>query len=279
MKKIETLFFDESGTPAVSLEEGLFVVGGFSIRGDINRIFQKWLQFLRDNNLTGKKGKKYKKDDFLNLSDFMCRNKIIPVTSHSRLNKDDLAILHSKIRVHNEIAFKTKQNHMYINPDEYIWIMQVAVTVASSILSIIINRGLISEVKIAVDEYLKKERLQNYVNDVLENSFSDKGINKIFKPIYEKYKTQPNVQNFLKNFKPKGLFISLDWNLRGKLALLADSVCSLYRRMIRGKSEISPAWHVLKLCFKTDGVTPLCIGNDLTSLMKRIIREPWILEG
>jgi len=41
--------------------------------------------------------------------------------------------------------------------------------------------------------------------------------------------------------------------------------------------EYAPAWHVLKLCFEIDGVTPLCIGNDLTSLMKEIVQKPWIV--
>ncbi len=277
MKNTETLFFDESGTPAVSLEQGLFVVGGFSVRGNPDHILQEWLRFLEENNLFGKKGKKYKRDDFLSLSDFMCKNKIIPLTSHSRLNKNDLASLYSKIHIHNEIAFNTKQNHIYINPDEYLWSMQVAITVASSIFSLIINRGLISEVKIAIDEYLKKERFQRYVNNVLENFFNETKIKKIFKPLFEKYKTHPEIQSFLKNFKPKGLFISLDWNLRGKLAFLADAVCSLYRRTLKGESEVSPAWNVLKLCFAKDDMTPLCIGNDLTSLIKKIIQKPWIV--
>ena len=102
MNNAETLFFDESGTPAVSLEQGLFVVGGFSVRGDPDHILQEWLQFLEENNLLGKKGKRYKRDDFLNLSDFMCKNKIIPLTSHSRLNENDQASLHSKIHIYNE---------------------------------------------------------------------------------------------------------------------------------------------------------------------------------
>lgn len=277
MENIETLFFDESGTPAVSLEDGLFVVGGFSIRGDINPILREWDKFLSKNKLHGKKGKKYKGGDFLNLSEFMCKHKIIPITTHSRLNDDDLALLESKIIDHNKIALANKKYHEYINQHDYLWTMQVAITVASSILSLIMNRGVISKVQIAVDEFLKKKKLQSYVSNALEKFFEKEEFKEIFRSIIEKYSEHPDIQNLIQNFQPEERFISLDWNARGKLALLADVVCSMYKRSLKRESGVVPAWDVLKICFKDEGKTPSCIGNDLTNLMKNVVLGPWII--
>lgn len=278
MKNIETLFFDESGTPAVLYEDGLFVVGGFSIRGDTNHILQEWEGFLSKNKLYGKKGKKYNGSDFLNFVEFMCKNKIIPITTHSRFNDNDLDLFNSKIRSHNKLAFENKKAHMYINRRDYFWAMQVAITIATSIISLIINRGVISEVKIAVDKFLQNKILHRYVGSALENMFKKSEIEKILKPQIEIYRNQPDMQNFLNNFESKGIFISVDWNMRGKFALLADVICSMYRRTLKGDSEVIPSWDIIKMCYEKEGKIPGCIGNDLTSSMKNVVKKPWIIK-
>lgn len=51
MENTETIFFDESGIPAVLNDDGLFVVGGFAIRRNINIILEEWKKFLNDKNL------------------------------------------------------------------------------------------------------------------------------------------------------------------------------------------------------------------------------------
>jgi hypothetical protein len=51
---IETFFFDESGTPADAMTDGLFITGGIVIRGDTRQIAHKWNDFIIKNSLAGK---------------------------------------------------------------------------------------------------------------------------------------------------------------------------------------------------------------------------------
>jgi len=276
-ENIETIFFDESGTPAVLRGDGLFVAGGFAIRGDTNLILDKWKKFLEEKNLHGKKGRKYSTEEFLDLSYFMCKYSIIPLTSHSYLNEDDLYFIRKKISNYKNIADKLRSKSPIIKENKYLWALHIAVTIATSILSLIINRGETSKILISVDKYLSDRQLQNIIDQVVTNFFEPHKLNDFLKTSLGKYERHPNAIMLFSNFKPDYKFISLDWNARGKFKLLADAVCAMYRRALQRDSGAKKAWDVIKICFRKNGKIPICIGNDITKYIREGIREPWLI--
>jgi hypothetical protein len=274
---VETIFFDESGTPAVLNEDGLFVVGGFSIRGDTDPTLEAWEIFLNGLHLHGKKGRKYSAAEFLDLSDFMCKNRVIPLASHSYLNEDDVHTLWQKISKYHEIGDRIKSNKLDIKANKYLWTLQVAITIASSILSLMINRGEISKILVSVDQYLSDEKLRTIINQVVTNFFEPSKFKSFLKNSLGRLKSHPDTIKLFSNFKPEYEFIELDWNSRGKFKLLADAICAMYRKTLQGDSGAKVAWDVLKLCYKKNGKIPFCIGNNITTYVREIVRRPWLI--
>lgn len=275
MENIETIFFDESGTPAVLNDDGLFVVGGFSIRGDKDPILEAWEKFLNTKNLHGKKGKRYSSEEFLDLSDFMCKCNIIPLTSHSHIDKNDLVYLRKKISDYKHMVDKLKSKSLIINKDKYMWSLNVAVTIAASILSLIINRGETSKILVSVDRYLSDTKLQAIINQVVSNFYDPSKFSGFLKTSLGKYARHRDAIKLFSNFKPEYEFISLDWNARGKFKLLADAVCAMYRKALRGNSGAKAAWHVITICYRKNDKIPMCIGNDITKYIRKILQTPW----
>ena len=272
---VETIFFDESGTPAVLNEDGLFVVGGFSMRGDTTQILEAWDNFLDDKNLYGIEGRRYSDEEFLDLSDFMCKKRIIPLTSHSYLNKNDVNSLRVKIREYQHMADQIKSRSLNIKANTYMWTLQVAITIATSILSLMINRGEISRILVSIDRYLSDKKLQTIINQVVTNIFEPSKFIEFLKSALGKYARHPDTIKLFSNFKPEYEFIVLDWNARGKFKLMADGICAMYRKSLQRDSGAQAAWHVIKICYKENNKIPFCIGNDITKYIREVVRRPW----
>lgn len=276
---IETVFFDESGTPATINEGGLFVVGGFSTRGDAKPILEEWGLFLTAHHLERREGRKYTAAEFLDLSEFMCKNGIMPLASHSCLNEADLRVLKQKIGKYQELGDRIKSNKLDINAGSYLWTLQAAITIATSVLSLVVNRGETTKIRISLDRYLPDRGLQSIIERVVADFFEPANFRAFLKPVEDKFRGHLDLLRLQHNFSPEYEFIITDWNARGRFKLLADTVCAMYRKTLQGEAGAKAAWHVIKLCHQKNGKIPLCIGNEVTEQLKRIIRRPWSIEN
>jgi hypothetical protein len=278
MSQVETIFFDESGTPGDAGSNGLFVVGGFSIRGDPTIVADNWNAFLDKNKLHGKKGKKYDIGQLLEVAEFLCTNHAIPITAYSRLGRDDLDMLREKIREYKKSSIGTKVG-LRLEPPTYLWCMHVGIAVVTSYPSLLIWRGPIEQLVVSIDQYLSQAKLEELTRDVFRKFFSRSSLEGLVKPILNSHRYELDVQSFLAGMdKARSEFLKLDWNSKGRLALLADVVCSLYRRSLSGDGGARAAWGVLRICFgKSAGdKVPNCMGQDITSSIRDIISRPWI---
>ena len=275
----ETIFFDESGTPATKVEGGPFIVGGFSTRGDTKPILEDWEDFITIHHLEAKKGRKYSDAEFLDLSEFMCKKGIMPVASHSRLDEADRRVLIKKIEKYHEIGEQINPNRLVIRASSYLWTLQAAITIATSVLSIVAHRGKTTKVRISVDKYLRGRELQSIIERVVRNFFEPARFNAFLKPVEAKFRGDLSLLRLQHNFTPECEFIATDWNARGRFKQLADAVCAMYRKSLTGDAGAQAAWHVIKLCYQEDGETPKCIGNEVTGSLKTIIRRDWSLEN
>lgn len=92
-----TLVFDESGTPALGVNgDGVFVVGGFVIRGDEQVVAQAWEQVRRDH-ISTRKGNAYTDAELQALADFLVERTVLPISSHAVLTEDDRCALEEKV--------------------------------------------------------------------------------------------------------------------------------------------------------------------------------------
>ena len=275
MNTVETIFLDESGTPAAEADKGLFVVGGFSVRGSTKEIAAVWGSLLAGKRILGKKGTRYSPTEYLAVSEFMCRNGIIPIASHSRLDTDDLAHLDAKMREYHQIAEKLESRANIGKRNAYVWMLQVAITTASSALSLLIHRGEITKLRISMDQYLSNEKVREIVAQVIRHFYEADELPRFLRQMPQRLADHPDTKRMLENFKPEPEFIALDWNAKGKLAWLADVVCAMYRKALMDDDGAKKAWDVLKICFTKRGKTPMCIGNDMTKNMRDAVRAPW----
>lgn len=213
-EKTETFFFDETGTPADLKLDGLFVVGGFAIHGDLKPVLKEWNTFLDREKLHGKKGRKYSPSQFLDVAEILCKNKIIPLTSYSYINADDVDHLEKKLEEYEKKAHRLDSTRLKIKKATYMWSMHVAITVVTSIFSLAFHRGPIERIMISVDKYLSNPDLQKIIQNIITNSFAPKSVDEFLRPFINQHERYPDMKKFLSNWKlVKREFFTLDLNM------------------------------------------------------------------
>ena len=134
-----TLYFDECRTPATTED---FIVAGYGIYGDHERVKLAWEALLKERGLHKRKGRKFTDDDMDAVAAFVVNQDLLPIASHSRLNAEDLSAAAAKIRDLTLLANEAgAENDLVRRPGSYVWLTQVVLTVGPSMVSFLLRMG------------------------------------------------------------------------------------------------------------------------------------------
>jgi len=271
----ETVVFDESGTAG----DNPFIFAGFAFRGDIGLLRDEWRAEQKSAGLKrSKKGTRYSTEQLLLAAEFLVRQDVLPITTHSRPTPDDFESLKEKIRKLKLIRAGERRKAEY-TATTYLWCQHAGVSIPPSLICLPIHRGRVERIEVAVDEYLQQPGPRRMVERVFRKWLRGDVWQEHARAYLAKVPGHPQAEALLQNsqFDPSG--VSLDWNAKGALGNLADVMASIYRRHLEaeaGGAGGGPAWgRLVEHAQVTYGSVPACMGRDITEHIRPVMSRPW----
>jgi len=265
------IFLDESGTPG--LDDHVFVTAGIGIRGDMQRVKDAWDQ-LKVVELFPRKGKKYNRDQYLALVNFLLNHSVFPICSTQTLNKETAAMLRK--RCDEFPQFRKATGLTEYSYAAYIWTQQLFGTIGHALIPLIRHFGPINSLALHVDQFTLKDEMRNFIIAQYRNMFMrgglfEQSLNTTVQRYPDKAMLADITNEVLQGYQLTNENLSLNLQAKGPFSQLADAVAALYRNSKLKPDEARDPWQALCLAFEGRTV----IDMDSTLVMEKHASLPW----
>jgi len=265
------IYLDESGTPG--LDNQVFVTAGIGVRGKTQQIMDAWDRLKAVEHFP-RKGKKYNRDQYLALVDFLLKHSIFPICSTQKLSEDTAAMLRKRCEEFPQ--FRKASGLTEYTYAAYIWTQQLFGTIGHALIPLIRHFGSINSLALHVDQFTLKEEMRYFIIAQYSEMFKRGGLfEQGLKTTLRRYPTAPILtdvtKEVLRGYQLSDENLSLNLQSKGPFSQLADAVAALYRNSQLKSDQSRDPWQALCLAFKDRTI----IDMDSTPVMEKHASLPW----
>jgi hypothetical protein len=240
-----TVIGDETGTPFVENEP--FIFAGVHFRGDVDALDEEWTNLRRTLQLP-RKARKYSRENYLALVDFILKHEMIPFAALILPDAALMQSLRSKEKTFSNV--RGPNGLTRYRPRDLFWIHTTIPTIAQLIISSLNIHGRIESIHIWFDQYNLENEELTFLRKMVQDSFQANGVMQDF---LNKYSKRPDGAGAMSG-RGSALYnveqdVQMNFVGKGKLVDLADAVASLFGRIHQNDPRIADASDVLKIGF------------------------------